>query len=308
MKITHKGVLDFGDITPDCYVTDTGDSVLSINGAVSLMGFKSTKDLLQLGAFFRALSKKGYDVDDIRVAIDLPQLVSVPGGGRDIKPLTATIVTKMCLVTARAQREGKLRATQAHVGQQCQKVLDAAAFVGIAALVHEATGYQRVRPEDALITIWQNWAPAGPPQPWEKTFNDSFYAALYRLRGWKYIPGRSRHPTLVAKDTLNIVYSRIVPGLLPEMLRRNPITESGKRLVYLHQLFNLESSRAALKLRIHDLTVMMSVFDASQWYAFITRLDSVFPVQPDQLELEPVTEPTPEDLEMLTPLSIAELS
>ena len=53
--------------------------------------------------------------------------------------------------------------------------------IGIIGLVDEATGYQRIREERALVTILEKFIDK-ELQPWTRTFPYEFYEQIYRLK------------------------------------------------------------------------------------------------------------------------------
>jgi hypothetical protein len=96
--------------------------------------------------------------------------------------------------------------------------------VGIVALVDEATGYEDVRPADALqkyleVLIRKELA------AWAKKFPDEFYENIYKLKGWHW-PGMSKNRyRVVAHYTRDLVYERMAPDLLRTLEAKSPPNE-----------------------------------------------------------------------------------
>ncbi len=106
--------------------------------------------------------------------------------------------------------------------------------VGIIALIDEATGYQEVRDRDALRQIFEGYF-RQELAAWVKRFPDQFYREIYKLRGWPWSGmGKNRY-SVVAHYTKDLIYERLAPGVLEEMEKRNPKTETGKRQSKHHQ-------------------------------------------------------------------------
>jgi hypothetical protein len=101
------------------------------------------------------------------------------------------------------------------------------ARVGIIALVDEATGFQRDRTGDALARILEAFV-AKELQPWVKTFPNEYYAQLFRLRGLEYNTASVKRPQYFGVLTNNIVYDRLAPGVLKELKKVIPKSESGR--------------------------------------------------------------------------------
>ena len=90
----------------------------------------------------------------------------------------------------------------------------------LSGLVDEATGYQRIRTERALVTILEKFI-AKELQPWTRTFPYEFYDQIFRLRGSPGPDGVKR-PSIIGHYTNDFVYVRLAPGVLEELKRVTP--------------------------------------------------------------------------------------
>jgi hypothetical protein len=75
--------------------------------------------------------------------------------------------------------------------QKAEILTRALAKTGIAALVDEATGYQRVRPQNALQEYLAHII-RKELAAWVKKFPDEVYENIYKLKGWRW-PGMSKN-------------------------------------------------------------------------------------------------------------------
>lgn len=124
-----------------------------------------------------------------------------------------------------ARAAGKLNTKQQSVAAAAEVLARGLARVGIIALVDEATGYQEVRARDELRRILEKYVQA-EFRPWLKTFPDDFFREIYRLQGWEYKPGTSKRIPYVGKLVNKYVYEQLPDGVLDELCRLNPRTES----------------------------------------------------------------------------------
>ena len=147
------------------------------------------------------------------------------------------------------------------------------ATVGIIALVDEATGYQRIREENALAKIFEAYI-AKELQPWALTFPIEFYEQICRLRGWDNIRSVKR-PKIVGRMTNDIVYERLAPGVLGELREKNPVLPAGYRRDRHHQW--LTSDLGHPQLREHLAGVIMLMRSSSSWHVFERNLDKACP-------------------------------
>ena len=95
------------------------------------------------------------------------------------------------------------------------------------ALVDEATGYQETRDRKALQSILDKYL-CKELAAWSETFPDEFYKELFRLRGWQCRGMKINRPSVVGRYTNDIIYERLAPGILDELIERNPEDEKGQ--------------------------------------------------------------------------------
>jgi P63C domain len=99
----------------------------------------------------------------------------------------------VCNIWLSARQAGALQTQQLPKAQKAELLTRALAETGIVALVDEATGYEKVRPQNALqrylkILVRKELA------AWAKKFPDEFYENIYRLKGWAW-PGMGKNRT-----------------------------------------------------------------------------------------------------------------
>jgi hypothetical protein len=155
------------------------------------------------------------------------------------------------------------------------------AEVGITALVDEATGYEKVRDEQALQSILDQFL-RKELAVWAKRFPDEFYRQIFRLKGWEYKPGSVARPSVIGYYTKDIVYARLAPGVLAELEKMNP-AENGRRKVRHHQWLSEHVGNTRLAEVIGGVIMAMKL--SSNWEQFKAILDSTMPRVGDTLPL-----------------------
>jgi hypothetical protein len=203
-----------------------------------------------------------------------PIIFRLPSGGKAYG-YRAELLPEVCEIYLRARDAKALPATQKHVAVQAEIIIRALARVGIIALVDEATGYQDFRARAALNEILERFI-AVDLRKWAKTFPDEFYSQMFRLRGWEWKPQSVRsRPSVVGKYTNNLVYERLAPGVLEELKRKNPKTESGRRK---HKHFQwLTEDVGDPRLREHLASVITLMRATTGWDQFLRLLDRALP-------------------------------
>jgi hypothetical protein len=156
------------------------------------------------------------------------------------------------------------------------------AKVGIIALVDEATGYQELRTKDALARILEAFIDK-ELQAWIQTFPPDFYHQLFRLRGLKFPTDTVKRPQYFGLLTNDIVYKRLAPGVLDELKRATPKSESGRRKYKFFQ--RLTSNVGYPKLREHLGSVVTIMKLSRDWRDFMHKLNNLHPRYEDNLLL-----------------------
>jgi len=205
---------------------------------------------------------------------------------RIVRGYDASILTAVCNIWLRAREAGALQKQQLAKAQKAEILLRALAETGIVALIDEVTGYQRVRPQNAL-QAYLEMIVRKELAAWAKKFPDEFYENIYKLKGWSW-PGMAKNRfSVVAHYTRDLVYERLAPGLLKELEVKSPKDEKGNRPNKLHQYLTEDIGDPLLAQHLHSL-VMFQRFALSNgygWNRFVKMVDQVLPKRGVTLEL-----------------------
>lgn len=226
--------------------------------------------------FVDALAQKGVDVKDLAARIRNPIKFKFPGGGRSAYGYEATILADLCdvVLAAREMGPGVLHPQQAHIAKQCEVLVRGFARVGIIALVDEATGYQKDRARDALAKILEAFIDK-ELQPWIQTFPASYYEEMFRLRGLDFPTASVKRPQYFGVLTNDVVYKRLAPGVLDELKRVTPKSDTGRPKNKLFQ--RLTTNVGYPKLREHLGAVVAIMKLSTNWTDFREKLDRLHP-------------------------------
>ena len=176
-------------------------------------------------------------------------------------------------------------AQYAHIIRACDTTMRGLARIGIVALVDEATGYQEVRDRQALQQILDKYLSAEKAK-WAKTFPDEFYKKLFAARGIPYDPTTTKRPGFIGNDTNNIVYDRLVPGILKRLHELNPKTDKGYRKDKHHMFFTGDYGLPELKSHVDKVMFLMDAAGPGNFKSFKLLLDRAAPKQGDTLPLD----------------------
>ena len=190
----------------------------------------------------------------------------------------ASILPAVCDVWLKAREAGALQRQQLSKAQHAEILTRALAQTGIVALIDEVTGYEKVRPQNALqayleLVIRKELA------AWAKKFPDEFYENIYKLRGWKW-PGMGKNRfSIVAHYTRDLVYERLGPSVLRELEQKSPKNERGNRSNKLHQWLTEDVGDPMLAQHLHALLMFqrLAITSGYGWNRFVQMVDLVLP-------------------------------
>lgn len=287
IKATHHGTLEIGDVRIPCYVLADGRRMITNKGVTTSMGMGRggrSRDggCDRLANFTLSQRIKPHVSSDLASAIAGPVKFRLLQGGAVAFGYEAWALADLCDAVLEARTKGTLQKQQLHIAERCEVLLRAFAKVGITALIDEATGYQYARDRDELNRILGRYI-SQDLMPWTKRFPDSYYQEMYRLLGWSYSPGCTRHPSYVGTLTNRLVYERLPAGVLAELRAKNPADAHGRRKHKHHQF--LTGGIGHTHLERHLLKVITLMQASESWAEFTRTFQRVFPGPGDQLDL-----------------------
>ncbi len=244
----------------------------------------------RLAKFVSTKSLSAFVDSKLEDVIKAPILFKAPNGSKAYG-YEATVLADLCEAVLEARKLGRLHYQQEHIAARCEILVRAFAKVGIVALVDEATGYQGVRPQDALqkyleLIVRKELA------AWAKRFPDEFYENIYKLKGWIWPGMQKNRYSVVAHYTRDLVYERIAPALLEELESKNPKNAKGYRNSKLHQWLTEDVGHPMLAQHLHSLVMFqrLAIANGHGWHRFVKMVDAVLPRKGATLEL-PLSEP-----------------
>lgn len=277
----------FEGVQVPCYVLDDGRRVLTLNGMISALGlskgtWKGTGEgLNRIARFSSGNAVRQHIPEGVRHIVATPVQFSLPNSGGIAYGFDATVLPKLCRAVLAARQSRSLRADQQRIADRCEQIVIACSEIGIVALIDEATGYQTSRADDALQTILGMYL-TPVRSTWAKRFPDEFYRHIFRLRGWQW-KGRSTNcPQCVAHYTNDLIYERLAPGILEELEKINPQTDTRARNAAHHQFLTSDVGHPALDSHMQQIITLQKATDS--WDRFMQTVNTVFPKKPHTLE------------------------
>lgn len=282
--------LRLADMEIPCFVLEDGRRVLAAAGLMASLDMSAGKGgVVRVAALVRKLGHNSPAYKRLIECTENPIRFVTPSGGRAMG-FDATMLPDLCQAVLEARRNKLLHFNQAHIANRCEVLQGALARVGIIALVDEATGYQDVRAKDALAKILEQFV-AKELQPWQHTFDAEYYKQIFRLNEWRYgeFGGDHKRPMAVARITRDVVYSRLAPGVLRELLRVSPRYDNGRLKQPLHRRLTEEIGHPKLREQIAVVKALMQI--SNTWEEFTERLDLTRPKVEDNDQFPFMTAP-----------------
>lgn len=281
--------LKIGDIEIPCYVLDDGTRILTQFGFYRAIGRSGRPAKGRGGGFektpdFLAINYIKPFVDSELTASTKPIQFTLPTGGT-AWGYKAELLPKVCEVYLRARDANALTEKQERFAIACDIVMRGLAHVGIIALVDEATGYQEFRARHALEAILEKFI-AKELRPWAKTFPDEFYEQMFRLRGWRYDPSTVKRPQVIGHLTNDVIYSRLAPGVLKELRKKEPKDNRGRRKHQLHRWTTEDIGHPKLREHLASVITLMKVAPDKAWRKFMSMLNRALPKYGDTISLD----------------------
>ena len=274
-KITHEGEIKLGDFSISCYVLEDGRRVLSGGGMQNALKMVDEDEKqasgTRLGRYLNQKTLEPFIYKDKTPGHFEP--IICYAGNRKINGYEAVVLVDICDAFLEARRNITLFPRQEIIASQCEILVRAFAKIGLIALIDEATGYQYERERDELQKLVDAYV-AEELRPWSKTFPDSYYQEIFRLRGWEFtVSGIKKRPGVVGRWTNNLIYKQLPPGILDELKNKTPKTDAGNYSARLFQSLSDEIGTPHLKAQLNSVITLMEASD--NWDEFIKIFNKV---------------------------------
>jgi hypothetical protein len=289
-KAINAGFLPIGSLRIPVFVLEDETRLMTQRGLQTTIRMGTgggTTGAHRIAKFVQRMEDKLSISNNLSARLKSPVLFMPLRGGNPAYGYEATTLIDLCelLLTAR-DRRAVLTPTQSKYADAADIVIRSFAKVGIIAVIDEVTGYQGIRPQDALQAYLQKLI-RKELAAWVKRFPDEFYENIYKLKGWRW-PGMQKNRfSVVAYYTRDLVYERIAPGLLEELEKKSPPNEKGQRPNKLHQWLSEDVGNPMLAQHLYSLIMFqrLALNSGFGWHRFTKLVDKAMPRKGHTLEL-----------------------
>jgi len=220
----YPGVLNLAGVDIPVYVLSDGQRVIARIAATKVLTDSKTRQA-DLESYLRVEGLKTFiDVDSVRSRLVSFRQKEVEMLKQTVMGLPSDLFIEICQAYVSAHNASlnpssgvTLTERQREIAIRAGMFLAACAKVGLDALIDEATGYQYLRPEDALAIKLKLYLEE-EMRKWEKTFPDQLWEQFGRLTNWK---GRLHHrPKYWGQLVMKLIYEYLDPEVA-QWLREN---------------------------------------------------------------------------------------
>ena len=186
----------------------------------------------------------------------------------------------------RLRRAKRLPDTFADYANNCELFIMGLANVGLAAMIDEATGYDKQKKRQEYLELFREYIREHQSK-WEKEFSDEFFDGIYGIYHLEKTD-RNRHPQFFAHFILRYIYTPLAnsKGAILEMLKeKDPVVSSGRGRKYkLHQFLSDNVGKPELQRHLSSVCTLLRISDDKGMFDRLFR--RAFPQRGDQMEFD----------------------
>ena len=284
LKATHEGTLKIGAAEIDVAVLENGQRIITQTGVFKALDRPARGNARMVGipTFMDAKNLQPFVNDELSAVIK--KVVFLDKNGKSQQGFDANILPLVSELYLKAREAGVISSkSQLETAQKAEILVRSLAKVAITALIDEATGYQYDRERDELQRILKAYISDELLQ-WQKTFPDAYYYEIFRLNGWNYtVTDIKKRPGVVGKWTNRIIYDQLPNGVLDELKKNTPKSESGNYTARFFQSLTPNTGHPHLSAQLNQVIAIMRVSD--NWQQFIANFNKMVDRKNGQLEL-----------------------
>jgi len=288
-KATHQGILKIMGKDLPCVVLEDGRRIIAQTSVFKAFGRPQrglrSEDArkLSLPSFLDAKNLRPLITDEIQSQITLVKYMGT--NGAEATGYSAETIPTVCEIYLSARKENILTSSQEQIADLSEIMIKSLSRVGIIGLIDEATGYQQIRPRDAL-EAYLNKILTKELASWCKKFPDEYYANIYKLKGWPEFSTSKNKYSCVGHYTNDIIYSRLGKDVLDELKTRTPDTSKTK----MHQWLSVDTGHPLLSNHMVAILALQkfAISEGWGWNKFVTMVNQTFPKKETALTSEVV--------------------
>ena len=287
-NVIKRGPLEFGAFENiDCVNALQGKRVVrlvSFDSFLSVVGI-SPRSKGVYGSFVKFLTHP--KVRSSRAEIILDKMKSgylVKDGLREDVFIDYRVITDFCRFMLSLRRAGSLGGAWLEYAEKCELFMLGLADVGLAAMIDEATGYDKIKKRREYQRLFKDFI-REEHSAWVKEFPDEFFDQLYRV--YHCEKRGQNHPSFFAHVITKYVYWPLANShgaILEQLQEKDPIVYKAGRRYKLHQFLSDEIGKSALRMHIGSVTTLLAL--SPDKGVFQRQFKRRYPKAGDQMEFD----------------------
>ncbi len=273
-KSIREGELTLGSREISCAVFEDGTHIISCPDLLKALGrpWRKTYKSVDRPGFLAAQNLAPF-LDDSLNSGQRPWEFRTLHGGRK-SGYRAEVLPKACKVYLMAGAAGVLRHNQERIASACEEILEAIGDADIETLIDQATGYQDIRDRRRLHRYLERYFTPNLAG-WVKRIPEDYFRELFRLKGWNWRGMSLSRPGAVGKLTNDLVFERLEPAALKELLRISPNKIRTRKRKSANPWLNHDVGHPALESHVFAVVSLMRA--SANWGQFHRLLQRSFP-------------------------------
>ena len=290
LPVIKRGRLPLGRIeNVDCANASDGRKVLRLISAQSffqIIGIPhdahnpSAKLAVPLG-HPKIMSSKERKILD-----DLAHPIRIMDGDVEKDYYDHTLLIDYAKAILRLRRTRRLPESFSDYANNCELFIMGLANVGLAAMIDEATGYDKQKKRKEYLELFRGYI-REHQSDWEKEFPDEFFDGVYGIYHLEK-SDKKGHPQFFAHFILKYIYTPLAnsKGAILEILKeKDPIVSSGRGRKYkLHQFLSDNIGKPELRRHLASVSTLLRVSDNKGMFDRLFK--KAFPQRGDQMEFD----------------------
>lgn len=208
----------------------------------------------------------------------------VKDGRREEMFVDYRIVTDFCRLMLFLRRTKRISGAYLDYAANCEQFMLGLAEVGLAAMIDEATGYDKIKQKNEYQELFKEFI-REEHSNWVKEFPNEFFDQLYRV--YHCEKKGQNHPSFFAHVITKYVYWPLADShgaILEQLKDKDPIVSRNGRRYKLHQFLSDEIGKSALRMHIGSVVTLLTL--SADKGAFQRNFKKRYPKAGDQMEFD----------------------
>jgi len=287
-NVVKKGRLRIGNFANvDCVNAQQGRKIVRLVSFDSFLGIigissRTPNAFNSLLKFLTGPNVRTSKSEALLEKLSKGQIVKADGKNRVY--IDYRIITDFCRLISWLRNSNKLSDQRLEYAKNCERFMLGLADVGLAAMIDEATGYDKIKRQNEYQELFKAFI-REEHSDWVKEFPDTFFAGIYKV--YRLERAGKNHPSFFGGIINKYIYYPLANShgaILKKLQDKDPVVECKGRRYKLHQFLTEEIGKPLLRKHINQVEALLLI--SSDKLSFKRNFKKLFPQPNDQLEFD----------------------